>query len=192
MNARRRSELGFPRTGVARPARGVLATFFVVLLVACDGGSSTGGGTQNSPFVGTYNGATNVTVASNAGTETASESITIVVNRDGIVQVGDAHSTIYASGPLSGDRLRIDGDAAALVDPECSGTIILAGTFEAGSGDEVRFRGSWSSDSTSCFGISGTVTGPIEAARVDADTRASRVLETSSPTLRQVFRDIAG
>lgn len=192
MVARRRSEYGFRRTGVTRSSRRVLALFIVVLLAACDGGSTSGGGTQNSPFVGTYNGSTNVTVATNAGAETASGPITIVVNRDGIVQIGDAQSTIYASGPLTGDTLRIDGDAAALVDPECSGTITLTGTFEAEGGSGAGFRGNWSSGSTSCFGITGTVTGPIEAARIDTDTRASRVLETSSPTLRQVFREIAG
>lgn len=192
MVVRRRSESRFPRTVVARLARRVLAPIILVLLAACDGGSATGGGTENSHFVGTYHGSTNVTVATDAGTETTRASMTIVVNRDGIVQIGDAPSTIYASGPLTGDTLRIDGDAAALVDPECSGTITLAGTFRADGGSEAVFRGNWSSNSTSCFGITGTVTGPIDAERIDSSTRASRVLETSSPTLRQVFREIAG
>lgn len=192
MDAGFRNKCRFPRTVVGGPVLRLLAPVIVVLLAACDGGSTTGGGTADSPFVGTYHGSTNVTVATDAGTETASASVTIVVNRDGIVQIGQSPSTIYASGPLTGDTLRIDGDAAALVDPECSGTITLAGAFTAGGGSEAGFRGNWSSNSTSCFGITGTVTGPIDAERIDSNTRASRVLETSSPTLRQVFGEIAG
>lgn len=166
----------------------VLAAGIALLLAACGGGSTTGGGTANSPFVGTYEGSTTVKVSSDAGPGTATEPVTIFVHRDGLVQLGDAESTIYASGPLRGSVVRIDGDASALVDADCSGVISLTGTFEADEDGGAAFRGSWSSSNAACFDVAGTISGPLEATRVRASARASRVFETSSPALRQAFR----
>lgn len=184
----RGAESGRARRLGGQCAPRVLVAGIVLLLAACGGGSTTGGGTANSPFVGTYDGSTTVNVSSDAGPGTATEPVTIFVHRDGLVQLGDAQSTIYASGPLRGSTVRIDGDASALVDTECSGTISLAGAFEADEDGGAAFQGSWSSSDAACFGVAGTISGLLEATRVSTSARASRVLETSSPALRQAFR----
>lgn len=157
-------------------------------LTACDSGSTTGGGTSNSLFVGTYEGSTTVAVSTARGTSTVSESVSIFVNPDGVVQFGGDGSTIYASAPLTSRSVRVERDTAALVDPDCSGTIVLTGTFET-RGDGAEFNGSWSSSNSSCFGSAGTVSGPVTARRVDPNARASRVFETSSGALRRAFRE---
>lgn len=186
-----RGEFRFPRTTSSRLARWALVAGSALLLAACGGGSTTGGGTANSPFVGRYDGATTVTVSARARSGTVTEPITLFVNRDGLVQVGDAQSTIYASGSLRADTVRIDGDAAALVDPDCSGTITLTGVFQAGDGSGAEFEGEWSSVNAFCFGVAGAVSGSLTASRSNTRARASRVFETSSPALRRVFRQAA-
>lgn len=157
-------------------------------LAACGGGSSTGGGTADSPFVGTYKGSSRAAVSASAGTRTAGESISIFVHRDGLIQLGDAGSTIYVSGPLNGDRIHLEGDAAVLVDPDCSGTVVLSGTFTTGNNDSAAFQGNWSSDDVSCFGVSGELGGPVTAQRVNREARTSRVFETNSPALLEAFQ----
>lgn len=186
-----RVESPFARATARRLARWALIPAFVLLLAGCGGGSSSGGGTANSRFVGTYDGFTSVTVSANDGAAAASESVTVFVNQDGLVQVGDARSTIFASGPLRGDTLRIDGDAAALVDPNCSGIITLTGVFETGDDGGAGFEGSWSSSDAQCYGTAGTVDGTVTASRVSANARASRVFETSSNFLQRAFRQAA-
>lgn len=180
-----------PRTRPSPCAAWAAVIGGALLLAACGGGSTTGGGTANSPFVGRYDGTTTVTVSTRDSSAAATEPITLFVNRDGLVQLGDEQSTIYASGPLRGDAVRIDGDAAALVDPDCSGTITLAGVFRATGENGAAFEGQWSSDDASCFGVSGTVSGQMTASRSDTRARASRVFETSSPALRRAFRQAA-
>lgn len=164
-----------------------IAVVATALLTGCGGGSSSGGGTANSPFVGTYNGATAVTVVTRAGSETASNPISMFVNSDGLVQFGADRSTIYASGFLHGNNLRIVANAAVTVDPQCSGTITLSGNFSR-DGGSAKFEGQWSSQRAECFGISGTVSGPISAIRSDPHARTSRVFETHNPTLLRAFR----
>lgn len=181
----------FPRTTSSRLATWALAGGSALLLAACGGGSTTGGGTANSPFIGKYDGETTVTVAARARSGTVTEPITLFVNRDGLVQFGDSQSTIYASAPLRGDTVRIDGDAATLVDPDCSGTITLTGVFQAGDDSGAEFEGEWSSVDVSCFGVDGAVSGPLTASRSNTHARASRVFETSSPALRRAFRQAA-
>ncbi len=188
----RGTECGRARGLGGQYALRVLAAGIALLLAACGGGSTTGGGTSNSPFVGTYEGSTTVNVSSDAGPGTATEPVTIFVHRDGLVQLGNAQSTIYASGPLRGNVVRIDGDASALVDADCSGVISLTGSFETDEDGGAAFRASWSSSNTACFGVAGTVSGPLEATRVRTSARASRVLETSSPALRRAFRQASG
>lgn len=182
-------ESGRPRVFRRGLVSWALTAGATLVLAACGGGSTSGGGTANSPFVGTYEGATTVTVSSDAGSGKATEPVTIFVHRDGLVQVGDAQSTIYASGPLRGSSLRIDGDPAALVDADCSGVITLTGDFEAGEDGAAAFEGSWSSSNASCFGIAGSVSGPVTASRTTTNARGSRVFETSSPALRRAFRE---
>ena len=177
----------FVRMVFGRPGCRMLIPAFALLLAACGGGSSSGAGTANSPFVGTYNGTTTVTVSSDVGSRTVSEPVTVLVNRDGLVQIADAQSTVYASAPLEGDSVVIDGDAAALVDPGCTGTITLAGVFEAGNDGGATFQGGWSSVGTSCFGIAGTIQGSTTATRVNPAARASRVFETASPVMQRAF-----
>lgn len=172
--------------------RALLTISAALALAACSGDSSTGGGTADSPFVGTYKGSSTARVSATAGTRTANESITVFVNRDGLVQIGNADSTIYASGPLDGDRVRISGNAAALVDTACTGTITLTGTFSLSGPDGATFDGSWTSENTTCFGTPGELRGPIEAQRIGPDARASRVFETNSPALLEAFRRAAG
>jgi len=155
------------------------------LLAGCGGGSSSGGGTANSPFVGTYDGSTDVTVTTDVRAA-ASAPVTIFVHRDGLVQVADAQSTVFASGPLRGDSIHITSDAASLVATGCSGSITLAGTFTA-SGDEAAFEGRWFSDRAGCSGVAGQVAGSMSASRVESRARASRVFETSAGVLRRAF-----
>lgn len=188
----RRVETGRVRTVFDRCMHRVPILAVALLLAACGGGSTTGGGTADSPFIGTYDGSTTVNVSSDAGSGTATEPMTIFVHRDGLVQLGDARSTIYASGPLRGSTVRIDGDASTLVDPDCSGTITLTGAFEDGEDGDAAFQGNWSSSNAACFGVAGSVSGPLEATRATTSARASRVFETSSPALRRAFRQASG
>lgn len=185
--ARGRSCARLPVAG--HPVRRALVAGLALLLSACGGGSSSGGGTANSPFVGTYEGVTSVTVSSTSGTAAASESVMIFVNRDGLVQVGDAQSTIYASGPLQGNDVRIDSSAATLVHPQCEGTITLAGAFQTDGEGGASFEGNWSSADAACFGAAGNVDGSMTASRINTNARASRVFETSSPALLRAFRE---
>lgn len=180
----------FGRTASPRRACRALIVGVSLLLAACDNGSTTGGGTANSRFVGTYDGVTTAAVSSATRAASVSASLTVFVHNDGLVQIGDAQSTIFASGFLRGSRVRIDADAAALVDGSCSGTITLAGTFEASDGG-VEFTGEWSSAGAACFGTAGTIDGQVTASRVSTHARATRVLETSSPALRRAFRQAA-
>lgn len=183
-----RCESRFAATTSGRPAPCVTASVFALLLAACGGGSTTGGGTTNSPFVGTYNGGTTVNVSTDSGSGTADDDVAIFVHPDGLVQLGDPGYTIYASAPLVGSKVNIKGDASELVDPDCSGTVSLTGTFESGGEHGAEFAGTWSSAGATCFGVPGTVSGPVTASRGSTRARASRVFETSSPTLRQAFR----
>ena len=160
-------------------------------LSACGGGSTSGAGTADSPFVGRYTGSTVITVSAPGRSQTVRESVSIFVNQDGLVQFGDAESTIYASGPLHGSRVRIASDAAALVSDHCSGTITLAGSFSRGP-DDAAFEGQWSSINAACFGVSGDVSGPFVAERASPNARASRVFETYSPALLRAFEELAG
>lgn len=182
------SESRFAATASGRRTACITASVLALLLTACGGGSTTGGGTTNSPYVGTYNGATTVNVSTDSGSGTAADAVAVFVHPDGLVQLGDPGYTIYASGPLLGSKVRIEGDASELVDPDCSGTVSLTGTFESGGEGGAEFAGTWSSTGATCFGVPGTVSGPVTAARESTRARASRVFETSSPTLRQAFR----
>ena len=174
-------------TGVAR----YLPPLALALVLAgCNGGSSSGAGTTNSPFVGSYKGSSAITVSTAAGSKTLRETIWVYLNPDGLVQVGDGESTIYASGYLHGNTVRIEDDAATVVDPSCSGTVALAGTF-ATAGGGAAFTGQWSSRGASCFGITGTVSGPVTATRVATYARATRVFQTNSSTLLRAFREAA-
>lgn len=166
----------------------ILALAAALGLAACDGGSSTGGGTQNSPFVGKYRGATTVTVSTPAGTHTAEAPMSIYVNPDGLVQFGDDNSIIYASAPLQGKQVRVKGDAAALVDAECSGSVSITGSFSDNPAGQTAFQGQWSSNNAACFGVHGRVTGRLSARHASPDARASRVFETHSPALLRAFR----
>lgn len=163
----------------------------IVSLAACDGGSSSGGGTANSPFVGTYKGSSTVTLTTANGSQTLEESISVYVNPDGLVQVGDGEATIYASGPLQGDSVHLEDDAATIVDPTCTGRIGLEGRFSSAVGGGAVFTGSWFSSNASCFGVAGTVSGPVSASRVSPGARATRVFQTSSATLLRAFRQAA-
>ncbi|MDZ7840519.1 MAG: hypothetical protein U5R46_06820 [Gammaproteobacteria bacterium] len=183
-----RSEPRFGLTTIGRRAPCIAASVLALLLAACGGGSTTGGGTTDSPFVGTYNGATTVSVSTDTGSGTAADAVAIFVHPDGLVQLGDPGYTIYASAPLRGSKVRIEGDASELVDPECSGTVSLTGAFEPNGEGGAEFAGTWSSAGASCFGVPGTVSGPVTASRGSTRARASRVFETSSPTLRRAFR----
>jgi len=184
---------GGPRS--ARPTRRLrplLVGGAALMLAACtDSTSTSGGGTANSPFVGTYQGTTTVAVSSNTGAASVSESATIFVNRDGLVQIGDNASTIYTSGPLQGSAVSLDGDAAALVDEGCSGTITLSGGFKTVAEGGAEFRGEWSSSDARCYDTAGTIDGSLTASRVNTDARASRVLETPFGVLRRAFREAA-
>lgn len=165
------------------------ASAALVALGACGGGSSSGGGTANSPYVGTYKGSTTVNVAARARSGTVSEPISIYVNPDGLVQIGDGESTIYASGPLHDDSVRIEDQASAMVAGDCSGVITLSGSFSpADEEGGAVFDGTWSSEDLSCFGVTGAVSGPVNASRVDEQARATRVLETASSALLRAFR----
>lgn len=164
----------------------------VLALSACSGDTTTGGGTADSPFVGTYRGSSTVTVTASEGSRTAGEAIAVFVNRDGLVQIGDPGGTIYASGPLAGDTVRISADAPAMVDPACSGTITMTGTFSLTGGEEAAFSGRWSSDDVTCFDRSGDLSGDVAAERVNGEARASRVFETNSPALLEAFRPATG
>lgn len=166
----------------------VMVLVFSVGLGACSGGSVTGRGTSNSPFVGTYKGSTAISVSVEDGSQTVQDSVSIFVHRDGLVQFGDASSTIFASTPLRNSEVGFDGAASALVDPQCGGTISLSGTFSPADNAGASFEGTWSSSSASCFGTAGTVSGPITATRVNSDARASRVFETNSSALLRAFR----
>lgn len=183
-----RSEFRFAPMSAGRVAAPIITAGLVLILAACGGGSTTGGGTTDSPFVGTYNGETTVSVATDAGSATASDPVTIFVHPDGLVQLGDPQYTIFTSAPLLGNAVAFEGDASELVDPDCSGTISLNGTFSPGDGDGAEFEGTWSSSNAACFGVAGDVTGAAAAARGNIRARTSRVFETSSPTLRRAFR----
>lgn len=172
-------------TGVARY---LFPLVLALVLVACNGGSSSGAGTVNSPFVGTYKGSSAVTVSTAAGSKTLHQTIQVYLNPDGLVQVGDGEATIYASGYLHGNTVRIEDDAATVVDPACSGTVALTGTFTA-SNSGAAFAGQWSSSGASCFGVAGTVSGPVTATRVATYARATRVFQTNSSTLLRAFRE---
>jgi hypothetical protein len=162
-------------------------------LAGCGTDSSSGAGTADSPFVGTYRGSSVATVTTPGRTRSAREGFAVFVNRDGLVQLGSAGSTIYASGPLRGDRLDIAIDAGALVDPSCSGIITLTGVFSPdGPEDKAIFEGRWSSRDLHCFGTAGELDGPITAQRTNPQARASRVFETNSPALQQAFQQAAG
>jgi hypothetical protein len=168
-----------------------LPTIGILLsLVGCGGGSDSGGGTANSPFVGTYRGSSAVTVTTQAGSQTLDETISVYVNPDGLVQVGDGEATIYASGPLQRDTVRLEDDASEIVDPGCSGTINLAGRFAPVDGGGAVFTASWSSSDASCFGVSGAVSGPVSATRISLRARATRVFQTNSGTLLRAFRRV--
>lgn len=166
----------------------VLALSAALALAACGGDSSSGGGTADSPLVGTYNGTSSVRVSASGGARSAGESIAIFVHQDGLVQFGTSDATIYASGPLQGDMLRIEDDAGALVDPECSGTITLSGKFTLGDAGKATFEGSWSSENVSCFGRPTDLEGTVVAGRVKPGAEASRVFETNSPALLEAFK----
>lgn len=183
-----RSEFRFAGITSGRRAPSVTVSMLALLLAACGGGSTTGGGTTNSPFVGTYNGATTVSVSTDSGSGTAADEVAVFVHPDGLVQLGDPRYTIYASAPLLGSKVRIEGDASELVDPDCSGTVSLTGTFESDGEGGAEFAGTWSSTGATCFGVPGTVSGPVTASRGSTRARTSRVFETSSPTLLQAFR----
>lgn len=159
-----------------------------LLLTACGGDSSSGGGTLDSPYVGTYKGAGTAKVSTDIGARSVSDNVTVFVHRDGLVQVGETESTIYASGPLQGDNVSIEEDAATLIDPECDGTVALTGSFSASGEDKAIFQGRWSSKNVSCFGVPGTVTGTITAQRASPGARASRVLQTGNPAMLEAFR----
>jgi len=161
-------------------------------LAACDGGSSSGGGTLDSPYVGTYKGAATATVSTQKRSRSVSDNVTVFVHRDGLVQVGEAESTIYLSGPLRGDSLSISEDAAALIDPHCEGKIELNGSFASPGAGNAIFQGHWSSQDTHCFGVSGSITGTVTVERTGFDARASRVLQTGNPAMLKAFRRAAG
>lgn len=161
------------------------------LLAACGGGSTSGGGTSNSVFVGTYSGSTSLTVTSSSGTRSASQRISIYVHEDGLVQLGEDGSTIYASGLLRDDSVYINGDAAILVAPDCSGAISISGSFSIEDEEGAVFDGVWSSTGASCFGVAGEVTGSVTADRTSPSTGSSRVIETNSPALRQAYEQLA-
>lgn len=163
------------------------AAILALALASCNGGSSSGGGTADSPFVGTYKGSTAVTLKSESGSHTTSEPIAVYVNPDGLVQVGRGESTIYASGPLHKDRVNITDDAAAMVKPDCSGSITLTGIFSPGGDGGASFTGSWSSDGAACAGVAGELTGTVTATRVSAYARATRVFQTGSEVLQRAF-----
>ena len=163
----------------------------VLSLAACGGGSDSGAGTANSPFVGTYRGSSTVTVDTPVRSQTVDKAISVYVNPDGLVQVGDGEATIYASGPLHGDSVRLEEDASEIVEAECSGTISLAGKFAQTDGGGAVFTGNWSSGGASCFGVGGTVSGPASATRVSLRARATRVFQTNNATLLQAFRRAA-
>lgn len=171
--------------------RRALIVSAALALSACSGETTTGGGTANSPFVGTYTGASSARVSAISGVLAAREPVSVFVHRDGLVQFGDAGSTIYVSGYLQGDRVRIREDAAALVHPSCSGVITVAGTFSLSDGGEAAFEGEWSADNVVCFGAPGDLDGPIYAERIKGEARASRVFETNSPVLLKAFRNAA-
>jgi len=171
--------------------RRALIVSAALALSACSGESTTGGGTANSPFVGTYTGASSARVSAVSGVLAAQEPVSIFVHRDGLVQFGDAGSTIYVSGHLHGDRVRVREDAAALVHPSCSGTITVAGTFSLSGSGHAAFNGEWSADSVICFGTPGDLDGPIYAERIEGEARASRVFQTNSPALLKAFRNAA-
>lgn len=169
--------------------RHTLALAAGLTLAACEGGSSSGGGTANSPYVGTYAGSSTVTVSARAGSGTATESISIYVNPDGLVQIGNGESTIYASGPLRDNSVRIRDRASALIGTDCSGTLALSGELSPADEDGgAVFLGTWSSDDVSCFGVAGTVSGPVSATRISPAARATRVFETASTALLRAFR----
>lgn len=165
------------------------APFALALLIAaCGGDSSSGGGTLDSPYVGTYKGAGTATVSTDSRSRSVSDNVTVFVHRDGLVQIGEAESTIYASGPLRGDSVSINQDAATLIDPECEGTVVLTGSFSSTTDGNAIFRGRWSSQDISCFGVPGTVTGTITVERTSPGARASRVLQTGNPAMLEAFR----
>lgn len=159
-----------------------------LLLAACGGGSSSGGGTLDSPYVGTYKGAGTATVSTDTRSRSISDNVTVFVHRDGLVQIGEAESTIYASGPLRGDSVSFSEDAATLIDPDCDGTIVLTGSFSSSADGNAIFRGRWSSQDTRCFGRRGAVSGTITVERTSPAARASRVLQTGNPAMLKAFR----
>jgi len=170
----------------------IMAASAVLSMAACSGGSSSGAGTADSPFVGTYKGAGTVRVKTDTGSAAVNENVTVFVHRDGLVQVGETQSTIYASGPLNGDNVRITEDASVLIDPACTGTVVLDGSFTFSGDDGAVFRGRWSSRDASCFGTAGEVSGPVTVERASVDARASRVFETGNPAIFEAFRAAAG
>jgi len=180
---------GRPRSFPAAAGR-LLAATACLVLAACGGGSSSGGGTASPGLAGTYQGSTDLTVSSGQRTRQESSGLKIFVHDDGLVQIGHSVSTIVASTPLLGERIDYQGEAAALVDPACTGSISLQGVFRRSS-DTVVFNGAWSSSGVSCFGVPGDVRGAVNARRVEADARASRVFETASPVLTRAFRSLA-
>lgn len=165
-----------------------------IALSACGGGgsSSTGTGSQNSPFVGSYAGTTTIT-ADVPGVPSASQSLTvpisIFVQANGTVLVGDP-DTIFGNGPLNGDSITFQGNAAPVLDDStCSGTITLSGTFSTGDNGVVTFNGSWSSNNVVCDGITLVIGGSLTATRTSTSVNTSRILESvSHPVARAVGR----
>jgi len=168
-----------------------LATAIALLLAACGGDSSSGASTSNSPFVGTYKGTAAVEVRTHLRSRSASQDITVFVHRDGLVQVGETDASVHASGPLDGDSVVLGDTAAALIDPDCTGTVALDGSFSFSTNGNALFQGRWSSQNTVCFGVPGALGGRLTAQRTAPTARGSRVFQTGNPAMREAFRRAA-
>jgi len=169
-----------------------IAAISTLLLGACGGGSSSGGATLDSPFVGTYKGAGTFEVTTGSRSRSTTDNVLVFVHRDGLVQVGETQSTIYASGPLNEQVVVMREEAATLIDAACSGEVFLTGSFNITGGDQAVFRGRWSSREATCFGASGFIDGTVTVERTSTRAKGSRVYQTSQPALRELFRDAAG
>ena len=160
----------------------------LLALTACGGGSSsTGLGTQNSPFVGEYPGTSTLVVrrADGSAAVSSTTALTSYVTQDGMVYLAD-DAALLGSALLQNDRLSMARQAGALLGPvpwTCQGEILLNARLSLGAGDEAVVSGSWGSRDLVCDGVSIQVSGSLSGVRSKDAPLLSQVLEADHQAL---------
>lgn len=160
----------------------------LLALTACGGGSSsTGIGTQNSPFVGEYPGTSTLVVrrADGSAAVSSTTALTSYVTEDGMVYLAD-DAGLLGSALLRDDHLSMALQAGALLEPmpwPCQGEFRLTARLSRGAGDQAVVSGSWEARELVCDGVPIQVSGSLSGARSNDAPLLSQVLETDHQAL---------